>query len=33
MGRYEVLETVAIADCALDIEGIDLADLFATAAR
>jgi len=33
MGRYEVLETVAIADCALDIEGSDLADLFATAAR
>ena len=33
MGRWEVLETVAIADCALDIEGSDLADLFATAAR
>lgn len=33
MGRYEVLETVAIADCALDVEGSDLADLFATAAR
>ena len=33
MGRYEILETVAIADCALDVEGSDLADLFATAAR
>jgi SHS2 domain-containing protein len=33
MGRYEVLESVAIADCALDIEGSDLADLFTTAAR
>jgi SHS2 domain-containing protein len=32
MGRYEILETVAIADCALEIEGSDLADLFATAA-
>jgi len=33
MGRYEILETVAIADCALDVEGSDLADLFATPAR
>lgn len=33
MGRYVVLEDVAIADCALDIEGGDLADLFATAAE
>ena len=33
MGSYEVLETVALADCALHIEGTDLDDLFATAAR
>ncbi len=33
MGRYEVLEDVAIADCALEVEGTDLDDLFATAAR
>jgi SHS2 domain-containing protein len=33
MGRYELLETVALADCALDVEGADLDDLFATAAR
>jgi SHS2 domain-containing protein len=33
MGRYEVLEGVALADCALDIEGDDLDDLFATGAR
>jgi SHS2 domain-containing protein len=33
MGRYEVLDSVAIADCALEIEGADLDDLFATAAR
>jgi SHS2 domain-containing protein len=33
MGRYEVLETVAIGDCALQVEGRDLDDLFATAAR
>ncbi len=33
MGRYEVLETVAIADCALEVEGSDVVDLFATAAR
>jgi SHS2 domain-containing protein len=33
MGRYEILETVAVADCALEIEGRDLADLFTTGAR
>lgn len=33
MGRYEVLDDVAIADCALEVEGTDLDDLFATAAR
>jgi SHS2 domain-containing protein len=33
MGRYEVLETIAVADCALEIYGNDLDDLFATAAR
>lgn len=33
MGRYELLETVAVADCALDIEGRHLDDLFETAAR
>jgi SHS2 domain-containing protein len=33
MGRYQVLEDVAIADCALEVEGADLDDLFATAAR
>ena len=33
MGRSQLLETVAIADCALDLEGTDLDDLFATAAR
>jgi SHS2 domain-containing protein len=33
MGRYTVLEDVAIADCALQVEGRDLDDLFATAAR
>lgn len=32
MGRYEVLEDVALADCALEIEGRDLNDLFETAA-
>lgn len=31
MGRHEILETVAIADCAMQI-GDDLDDLFATAA-
>lgn len=33
MGRYVVLETIAIADCAMDIEADSLEDLFATAAR
>jgi protein archease len=33
VGRYEVLEDVALADCALVIEGRDLEDLFETAAR
>jgi SHS2 domain-containing protein len=32
VGRHEILETVAIADCAMQIEGDDLDDLFATAA-
>jgi SHS2 domain-containing protein len=33
MGRYEVLDNVAIADCAFEVEATDLDDLFATAAR
>src|SRR5262245_7281214 len=33
MGRYVVREDIALADCALDIEGHDLGDLFETAAR
>jgi SHS2 domain-containing protein len=33
MGRYLVLEDVAVADCALEIEGRDLNDLFETVAR
>ncbi len=33
MGRYRILEDVAIADCALALEGDTLDDLFATAAR
>ncbi len=33
MGRYTVLEEVALADCALEIEGDSLDDLFETAAR
>ena len=32
MGRYEFLEGVALADCAVEIRGDDLADLFETAA-
>jgi len=32
MGRYQVLEEMALADCALAIEGDDLDDLFETAA-
>jgi len=33
MGTWEVVDAIAVADCALDIEGRDLDDLFATAAR
>jgi len=33
MGHYKVLDEIAIADCALQIEGRDLADVFETAAR
>ncbi len=33
VGSWSVLETIAIADCALEIHGGDLGDLFATAAR
>ncbi|MEK7700646.1 MAG: archease [candidate division NC10 bacterium] len=33
MGRYRFLELVAVADCAVEIEGDDLDDLFVTAAR
>ena len=32
MGRYEFLEAVAVADCAVEVEGKDLNDLFETAA-
>ncbi|MBI4587831.1 MAG: archease [Candidatus Rokubacteria bacterium] len=32
MGRYEFLEEVALADCAVEVEANDLDDLFATAA-
>ncbi len=32
MGRYRFLEEVALADCAVEVEGSDLDDLFATAA-
>jgi SHS2 domain-containing protein len=32
LGRFTVLEDIALADCALDIEGKDLDDLFETAA-
>jgi SHS2 domain-containing protein len=33
VGRYRFLDAVAIADCALEVEGTDLDDLFATAAQ
>jgi SHS2 domain-containing protein len=33
VGSWNVLETIAIADCALEIFGSDLDDLFATAVR
>ena len=32
MGRYTFLEDVALADCAIELEGHDLDDLFETAA-
>jgi SHS2 domain-containing protein len=32
MGRYHVIEGIALADCAIDVEGADLADVFETAA-
>jgi SHS2 domain-containing protein len=32
VGRYKVLEDVALADCALEVEGRDASDLFETAA-
>jgi SHS2 domain-containing protein len=32
MGTWTVLDAIAVADCALDVEGADLVDLFATAA-
>jgi SHS2 domain-containing protein len=33
MGYYRFLEDIALSDCAVDIEGTDLADVFETAAR
>jgi SHS2 domain-containing protein len=33
VGSYAFIEDIALADCALDVEGRDLDDLFATAAR
>ena len=33
MGRYEFIEEIALADCAFDVEGTTLDDLFETAAR
>lgn len=33
MGHWTVLESIALADCAFDVEGRDLDDLFATAGR
>lgn len=33
MGHWEFLDTIALADCAMDVEGSSLDDLFATAAR
>lgn len=32
MGHYRFIEHMALADCAIEIEGVDLNDLFATAA-
>jgi SHS2 domain-containing protein len=33
VGAWNVLDAVALADCALEIHGADLQDIFATAAR
>lgn len=33
MGHWEFLDMIALADCAMDVEGSSLDDLFATAAR
>lgn len=33
MGRFRFLEELALADCAIDLEGATLEDVFATAAR
>lgn len=33
MGHYHYVEGIALADCAIDVEGRDLTDLFETAAR
>jgi len=33
VGRYEFLDSIALADCAIEVEGDDLDDLFETAAR
>jgi len=33
VGAYRFVEDVALADCAIDLEGADLPDLFETAAR
>ena len=33
MGSWDVLDNIALADCAFEIHGCDLDDLFATAAR
>jgi protein archease len=33
MGRYVFLEDIAVADCALEVEGRDLNDVFETMAR
>jgi len=33
VGRWEVLESIAVADCALEVEGETLDDLFETSAR
>jgi hypothetical protein len=33
MGRYHFVEGIALADCAIDVEGAGVADLFETARR